>query len=258
MRRLALLLLAAPALAAAPVVLPRSELHDFTSRVNGRRYRVEVATPFRADPAKPSPAFYVLDGNWYFLAAAENVTEAGKTITPAIVVGVGYPTFDNDLVARRRMTELGSDDFMRVLLEEIKPWVNAHYRVDPARQILYGKSMGGLAVLRTWFRHPDAFSVWVAASPAILFHDSALLREPQPAVRPARMLITVGGNEDPARMIGPAAAMARRLGAAYWVIAGENHVSVSLASLGRAINFALPPPPRLPVKSAPAAAQKST
>lgn len=241
MKPAALLFLAALPLAAEPVVLPRSALHDFTSQVDGRRYRVEVATPFHADPAKAYPVFYVLDGNWYFLAAAENVTEAGQTITPAIVVGVGYPTFDNDEVARRRMYELGSDEFMRVLLEEVKPWVMAHYHGDPGDQVLYGKSMGGLAVLRTFFRHPDAFQAWVAASPAILFNQGALLKETRSTARPARMLFTVGGREDKTRMADPAAALAAQLGATFEVIPDENHVSVSLASLGRAINFALPP-----------------
>ena len=128
---LAAALLQAPSRSAepadGPIVIPRALRHDFTSRVNGRRYRLQVATPFRSDPAKAYPAFYVLDGNWYFLAAAENVTEAASTITPAIVVGVGYPTDDNDEVGKRRLFELtptagnagwgkggGGDAFLRV------------------------------------------------------------------------------------------------------------------------------------------------
>ena len=172
----------ADAVAGEPAVLPRATRYDFTSRINGRSYRVLVAAPFKADPDKFYPVFYVLDGNWYFFAAAENVTEAGNTITPAIVVGVGYPTEDNDAVAYRRALELtppggprgpdaeptgGGDDFLRVLLEEVKPLVQARYQVDVHRQTLYGKSLGGLMVLRLMFRNPGAFQTYVAASPAI-------------------------------------------------------------------------------------------
>jgi len=280
-------LLAAPLFSAlppadAPVVLPRAVRHDFTSRINGRDYRVQVAAPFRADPARAYPVFYVLDGNWYFLAAAENVTEAASTITPAIVVGVGYPTDDNDLVGHRRLFELtptegkvdwgrggGGDAFLRVILEEVKPWVEAHYRVDAARQTLYGKSLGGLMVLRTLFRHPEAFQTYVAASPSIWWDDKVVLTdEPALARKVAegrlhlRILVTSAEGEqyrgsDPKQLreserfrgIDNVSELAARLAAMapgslqaqYANFADENHVSVSLASLGRAINFALKP-----------------
>jgi predicted alpha/beta superfamily hydrolase len=221
-----------------PLVVPRASRHDFTSGVNGRQYRVLVSTPFKADPSRAHPVFYVLDGNWYFLAAAENVTEADRTITPAIVVGVGYPTEDNGEVGHRRLFELtptagpdqkgasgGGDAFLRVLLEEVKPWVEAHYRVDTAHQTLYGKSLGGLMVLRTLFRHPEAFQTYVAASPAIWWDDSAVLAdEPAFARRLGdgrlhlRVLITSaegeqGGRGDKSRMIDNASELAARLAA---------------------------------------------
>ncbi|HEY3754938.1 MAG TPA: alpha/beta hydrolase-fold protein [Opitutaceae bacterium] len=231
----------APA-ADGPVSLPRSTQHDFTSPIDGHPYRVCVATPFGADPARAYPVFYVLDGNWYFLPTADNVTESGKTITQAIVVGLGYPTYDNREVARRRMGELASDEFERVLLEEVKPWVEAHFHVDRAHQTLYGKSMGGLATLAVLARHPEAFQTYVAASPALRMDKNGLLKDAQPPTPPVRLLITVGGLESKGYMQDPAEAFAKKFGGTFYVIAGETHVSVSLASLGRAINFALPPP----------------
>jgi predicted alpha/beta superfamily hydrolase len=281
---LAAALLPAPSRSAeptdGPVVIPRSARHDFTSRVNGRRYRIQVSSPFLADPAKAYPLFYVLDGNWYFLAAAENVTEAASTITPAIVVGVGYPTDDNDEVGKRRLFELtptagnagwgkggGGDAFLRVLLEEAKPWVEAHYRVDGAHQTLYGKSLGGLMVLRTLFLHPEAFQTYVAASPSIWWDHRVVLADEAGFSRRVRegglhirVLVTSADGEqyrgsDPKLLregerygaIDNASGLAARLAAAapgnlqaqYFNFADENHVSVSLASLGRAINFAL-------------------
>src|SRR4051812_28678490 len=122
----------------APVVIPRARQYDFTSKISGRDYRVYVSLPFKADPAKKYPVIYLLDGNWYFGPMAYNVTESAgaRAIQQAIVVGVGYPSDDNDLAGSRRNLELtpsvdpnakdnrprgGGDAFLRVLEEEVKP-----------------------------------------------------------------------------------------------------------------------------------------
>lgn len=268
----------------APVLIPRAKQYDLTSRINGRTYRVFVATPFKADPAKKYPVMYLLDGNWYFGPAAINATESAgaRTIEPAIIVGIGYPTEDNDLVGRRRAFELtpsataaqkehgeygGGDAFLQVVEEEIKPFVAAHYAIDPTRQILYGKSFGGLAVLRQMFRNPTAYATYVIASPAIAWNDRDILKdEPGFAQRAKagelnlRLLLLAAGNEqyrgpDPklraqaerSRMIDNAMELADRLAALSpqkvvvekAIIPDEDHVSVSLAELGRALHFAL-------------------
>ena len=266
------------------VTVQRAMRYDLTSRITGRQYRIDVSTPFQAEPDRKFPVFYVLDGNWYFLAATGCVTEAGDTMTPAIVVGIGYPTDDNEEVGRRRVLELtpdsgqktwghnragGGDEFIRVLLEEVKPFVEARYRIDGTQQSLYGKSLGGLMVLRALFRYPGAFQNYIAASPAIWWDRRAVLAdEAEFSVRARagslrlRLLVMSASGEryegfDPKlrersesdRMIENAAELAIRLGALapgrisvrYTNIPGETHVSASLAELGRALNFALKP-----------------
>ncbi|HWA25172.1 MAG TPA: alpha/beta hydrolase-fold protein [Lacunisphaera sp.] len=270
----------------APVTIPRARQYDITSKINGRDYRVFVAMPFKADPAKKYPVIYLLDGNWYFGPTAYNVTESGgaRAIQQAIVVGIGYPSDDNDLAGSRRGFELtptadanstdprprgGGDAFLQVLEEEVKPLVAARYPVDPAHQILYGKSLGGLMVLRSLFRNPGAYQTYIAASPAISWNNRAVLNDEAAFIKRVqeeklslRLLITVGGDEvyhgdDPAQraaaerngMIPTAAGLAQRLSVlnservtiSYAVIPDENHVMVSLASIGRALGFALKP-----------------
>ena len=270
----------------APVLIPRARQYDITSKINGRDYRVFVAMPFKADPAKKYPVIYLLDGNWYFGPTAYNVTESAgaRAIQQAIVVGIGYPSDDNDLAGSRRGFELtpsvgpngadqrsrgGGDAFLRVLEEEVKPLVAARYPVDPAHQILFGKSLGGLMVLRSLFRHPGAYQAYIAASPAIAWNnrevlndETAFIRRVQDEKLSLRLLISVGGDEgyhgnDPVQraaagrngMIPDAAGLAQRLSVlnsdrvtvSYTVIPDENHVLVSLASLGRALGFALKP-----------------
>src|ERR1041385_6724924 len=151
-------------------MIPRARYYDFTAKSNGRAYRVFVSTPFRADPAKKYPVVYLFDGNWYFGPASINATESS---VPAIFVGIGYPTDDNSAYGARRGNDLtlsrdpndkgdtergGGRGFLRFVNEEVKPFIAAHYAVDPAQQILYGKSLGGLMVLHQLFSDPTAFS----------------------------------------------------------------------------------------------------
>lgn len=248
----------------APVSIPRAKQYDITSKINGRTYRVFVSTPFQAEAGKNYPVIYLFDGNWYFGPASINATESS---VPAIVVGIGYPTEDNRLVSSRRGFELtisretadkddtahgGGPAFLRFVADEVKPFIAAHYAVDPTRQILYGKSLGGLMVLHQMFTDPTAFSTYIAASPAISRNDREVLkgeaefsRRVQAGELNLRILITVGGAETNGSMIPNASELASRLAllnpekvkVTYNVIPDENHVLVSLASLGRTLGF---------------------
>jgi len=256
--------------AGIPAIIPRSTQYDFTSAINGRTYRLWVSTPFGAEPGKKYPVVYFIDGNWYFGPATYNETESAgaKEIDHAIIVGVGYPTDDNNEVSHRRVFELstsvlptdrtkeehgGADAFLRVLDEEIKRFVNAHYAVDPQRQCLYGKSFGGLFVLRQLLRKPEEFSTYIIVSPAVRWNDHEVLRDEQAFSQRVkagdlklRILFTAAANENP-QLIDDTKKLAERLSplnpdkvhVEYTTFADENHVSVSLASIGRGLFFAL-------------------
>ncbi len=242
-----------------------------------------VSTPRNADPGKRYPVFYILDGNWYFLPAEETAVETSEDLLAPIFVGIGYPTDDGNEVSQRRAFDLtlpgkqkdffgskagGGDDFIRVLLEEIKPLVETRYQVNQARQIIFGKSLGGLLVLHLLFVHPGAFQTYLVASPAIWWDNRSVLADEKSFSQGIKtsnlrlkVLITSAGNEqyrgpDPKlqaediyRTIDNASELASRLAAAspenlsvsYAIFPDETHNSVSLAALGRALYFALKP-----------------
>ena len=268
--------------AESDATVPRARQYDLKSRINGATYRVFVSTPFKAEPGKRYPVLYVIDGNWYFAPASINATESSYKVGPVIVVGIGFPTDDNDQIQQRRFFELtpwsapsskpgqsgGGDVYLRVLEEEIRPFINAHYAVDPARQILYGKSLGGLMVLHQMFTHPESYATYISASPSIWFNDCAVLKDEAAFIRRVkdsqlhlRLLLTAAGNEqyrgpdptqkakDRAQMIDNAMELADRLAVVdptslhveKAIFADESHTSVSLASLGRALYFGLKP-----------------
>jgi uncharacterized protein len=262
--------------------VPRAKQYDITSKINGLKYRVMVSTPRNPDPGKHYPVFYLLDGNWYFMPAAYSDSATDPQLLASIFVGIGYPNDDTE-IDRRRAFDLtppgklkdffgskagGGDDFIRVLLEEVKPLVESHYQVDQARQIIYGKSLGGLLVLHLLFVHPEAFQTYIAASPAIYWDNSSVLAGEKDFSQKIKtgnlrlkVLITSASEEqyrgsDPKlqaeevyRMVDNASELASRLATispqnlsvTYAIFADETHNSVSLASLGRALYFALKP-----------------
>ncbi len=59
----------------------------------------------------------------------------------------------------------------RHLLQNVVPWIEAHWGVTPPRLGLLGISMGGQGVLRLAFKHPRTFPVVAAISAALDYHE---------------------------------------------------------------------------------------
>lgn len=267
-----------------PVTASRERQFEFTSGINGLPYRLMVSAP-KMEPGKRYPVLFVFDGNWYFRIASDTATWGSGTFEPAIVVGIGYPTEERSEINRRRAIDLtiveeksrfangsgGCDAFLRVIEEEIKPFIAGRYAVDPARYMLYGKSIGGLAVLRALFTLPERYSTYLIVSPSIWQGDKAVLageaafsEKARTGALNLRILFSVGGDEDykgtePAikadfeanGTVSNSRSLANRLGklapdkvlVRFATFPDENHNTVSNASIARAITFALPPPP---------------
>jgi predicted alpha/beta superfamily hydrolase len=207
---------AAPATAQKGPLLRSRKLSEsiMTSR-QGRQHRVLVTAPSGTAPKNGFPVLYVLDADGWFGSAVEIVKiREYEKLTPTIVVGVASPKhFFFDPSRSYDFTPPGSadpdfegielggaDEFLAFLDGTLKPWVRSHYRADAARQILFGHSLGGLFALHAMFREPDAFAVYLAASPHIGFSDKAILHEAtafqsNPKRQTPRLLVTVGELE---------------------------------------------------------------
>jgi hypothetical protein len=148
---------------AAAAAVPHAAQYDLKSSQNGQTYRLSVAAPFTIDPQVAYPVLYVLDGNFFFGSAAyieAKLTHDGD-VTPAVVVGIGYPTDNWDEVRRRRYDDLspwplepailalvapgiaktgGGDAFLRFIEQDVKPFVAARFKVDSSKQTLYAET----------------------------------------------------------------------------------------------------------------------
>jgi predicted alpha/beta superfamily hydrolase len=255
-------------------MLPGAVQYDFTSRITGRPYRLTITPPVNRDPTLLYPALYVLDGTAWFATSSEVATVFGATgqAGTGYVIALGYQTEDVMVASELRSLDMtsfrspnprfasvtgGGDAFLRAIYEEVQPFVLSRHRVDPDRQAIWGHSIGGLLVLRSMLRDPGRFSTYVMASPTInndvLADEPAFLERTARSKMALRVLITVGGDEQPPgeapayRMIDDASALADRLRAGApqlqverTIFPGEGHLTAGLLSLIRSIQFAWP------------------
>ena len=209
---------------------------DFTSKVNGRAYRLFVSIPTRR-PVPPAghAVLYLIDGNLHLGIAVDTarIQACWPDVIDPVVVGVGYPTDSVSTALDRRMIDLttpisderlkkgfiakmprpsegfgGMDNYFRVIEEEVKPRVEAMVAINRQEQVLMGHSLGGLTTLHALFRHTATFQQFVAISPSIWFNDCAVLAHEaafSDQVRSgqvkARALISVGGLESTFRFV---------------------------------------------------------
>ncbi|MBU2650398.1 MAG: alpha/beta hydrolase [Bacteroidetes bacterium] len=154
---------------------------------------LEVWLPSDYDPEKPEgyAVLYMHDGQNLFDTATANIGEEwgvdetmsrllreGK-IRDCIVVGMWCtpdrmleytPAKPYNLMIEKRLQtgreeedsveQPGGDDYLRFIVEEVKPFIDSVYNADPGKESTFiaGSSMGGLISLYALMEYPDVFS----------------------------------------------------------------------------------------------------
>ncbi|MFE0100680.1 enterochelin esterase [Streptomyces sp. NPDC059009] len=116
----------------------------------------------------PLPVLVLCDGDMWFgrigLQHSLDTLIAAGTLPPLAVLAP-------DAVDRRtRGRELGArDPFVQFLADELLPWAGRHGPLtgDPARTVVAGQSLGGMAALYAGLQRPDRFGHVVAQSPSL-------------------------------------------------------------------------------------------
>lgn len=131
------------------------------------------------------PVIYVLDGEGQFMQAVGAIRFLGKVnkMPPAIVVGIRNTKRSRDLSPPtsspedlKKMPDAGgADRFLVFLTQELRPYIEKSYRTRPFH-ILFGHSLGGLFAVHTFLNNPDAFSAYIASSPALWWNNNAAVR----------------------------------------------------------------------------------
>lgn len=151
------------------------------------------APPSQQERRAPAAVLYLLDGanNFVHTAAAVDFLIGTGRIPEMIVVGI--PNLDRG----KDLTPGGGDRFLTFLTTELAPWVERRYRTAPFR-IIAGHSRGGLFALHTLLNRPESFNAYIAMSPALWWHDRAVLGDMEAKLKrlpPRRFLYMTDGDE---------------------------------------------------------------
>jgi predicted alpha/beta superfamily hydrolase len=193
--------------------------HELTSRALAAARTVAVWLPpkYERDTTSRFPVLYLHDGQnlfdtatafgveWQVDETATALIKRGE-IEPLIVVGVfnagdaraeDYTPLADVKIGRGG----GLGPHGRMLVEELKPWIDARYRTlpDSPHTALGGSSLGGLATLHLGLRYPTVYGSLAVHSPAVWWADRGVIADVQalPTRLPWRLWLDAGTAEGP-------------------------------------------------------------
>jgi predicted alpha/beta superfamily hydrolase len=204
------------------MIAEQLRMHEnFGSSHLGQPRNVLVYLPpgYGAKPEERYPVLYMHDGQnlcnpadafggvaWAVDDTAQRLILAGE-IEPLIIVGI-YNTGEcrideyTPVAAQRgRMRGRGgqADQYGRMIIEELKPFIDREYLTRPEREFtgIGGSSLGGLVSLYLAFKRPDIFSRVAAISPAVWWAGNQIIRETAklPERIPLRIWLDIGKKE---------------------------------------------------------------
>jgi predicted alpha/beta superfamily hydrolase len=181
-----------------------------------RDVTVYLPPGYERDADRRYPVLYLHDGqnlfdpdlafkkgeHWRVGETTTALIEAGR-VRPLIVVGI-HNTGARRLLEYtpshdRRRGGGGGDAYGQMIVEELKPFIDAKYRTSPeaASTALGGSSLGALVSLYLGLKHPDAFSKAAVMSPSVWWDRRVILRHvrearPKP---PLRLWVDIGTRE---------------------------------------------------------------
>ena len=188
---------------------------------SGRKVYVYLPPGYEADPERRYPVLYMHDGQnlfdpteafggvpWAVDETAQHLIVSGE-VSPLIIVGVhnaGATRIDEYTpvpAQRGRMRGRGgkAELYGRMLIEELKPFIDGEYRTRPEREFtgLGGSSLGGLVSLHLGLKHPDVFSRLAIMSPSVWWGNNQIIRETAMIGErlPLRIWLDIGKREGP-------------------------------------------------------------
>jgi predicted alpha/beta superfamily hydrolase len=228
----------------------------------GRDFQIQVTAPGTPPilPGQSAPAIYVLDGGYDIAGPTGWLLGGAGAIAPAYVITIGYPpggpfTRERDLLfapgTRPDGTVAkggGGAAFRAFLLEELKPFMETRYPLDPKSAVLFGHSLSGVFTANMLADRPEAFSGYLIASPSLWADPSVIDRlRTVPARAPGRkVFVAWGAKEEPYMTDGGqkvSAALSSdpaRLTLRTKAFEDEQHISYYPLVMSAALPFLLP------------------
>jgi len=215
-------------------VLPLSRVHRIASAINGRRYVLTVARPGgyaegRSSDSTRYPVLYIMEesaGAFLRMTVPGFRFTHGSQNSGLIIVGVSpapspsgapsvtalskmdlspppFPFADSALTRLQKEVPGagGAPLFVRVLREEIIPFVERTYRTTSDRGIL-GMSFSGMFTAYVLFAAPELFTRYAMVSPSLWWNEGSIFRMEEAFANrapelPKTVYLSTGSNEWP-------------------------------------------------------------
>jgi predicted alpha/beta superfamily hydrolase len=158
-------------------VVPNTHELLVRSQAVGRTFVILVSVPSGpfVESGKKLPAIYALDGGYGIAGPIGQLMTWSGSITPAFIVSVSHPTGDpnrdHDLLHTPTVRDGvtiggGGEAFATFLTDELQPFLENRYPLDPAAAVLFGHSLAGLFAAKVLASAPESFAGFIIASPA--------------------------------------------------------------------------------------------
>ena len=196
-----------------PVPIANSELHELTSSIVGQKYYIKIRLPEDYyDSTDSYPVLYLMDGDHTFAMATDIVQYLiyGEHIPDLLIV---CPSYGSKKLSREGGTNMRERDllpvpmeglvaspgaalFLQFIEQELIPFVETHYRVNPSDRILEGYSLGSFFVLYTLFQKPGIFTRMIAIDgSADWLQDMEEKYSTERSTLPVRLFVGSGSND---------------------------------------------------------------
>lgn len=259
-----------------PVTLAGTEVRSLVSTaVEGMEYKIFIALPKGYDASSERYAvLYCLDAWNHFGIITETyrLLRYFNDIEPLLIVGISWEADDAQHLYNRSRdyfptyvspkelaeqfgqgladlipTSGGAAEFLHFFQDELFPFVEREYRVDPSDRGIFGHSAGGNFTAWVLFNTPEVFQRYLIGSPFLPWDDGlaykqeAAYAERQSAL-PAQVFLSIGSEEGEgtvARLERLRDTMEARnyegLDLAFTVFEGETHMSGLPVTYSRAL-----------------------
>jgi len=193
---------------------------DFGSNhlTEARNVLVYLPPGYGIEEERRYPVMYMHDGQnlynpedafggvaWAIDETAQALILAGK-VEPLIIVGIynaggRLEEYTPVPAVRGKMRGGGgrADDYGRMIIEELKPFIDNEYLTRPEREFtgLGGSSLGGLVSLHLGFKRPNVFSRLAIMSPSVWWANNQIIREAAKLTDrlPLRIWLDIGRRE---------------------------------------------------------------
>lgn len=202
---------------------------------------VYLPSLYDAEPVRSYPVLFMQDGqnlfdpetsfvkgNYWRMGETADELIAAHEIEPLIIVGI-YNTGEHriDEYTPTEDMRLGggqADAYGRMLLEELKPFIDRTYRTLPGAGNcgMGGSSLGGLVSLYLGLRYASTFGKLAVMSPSVWWHERAILKTVAQIDKKPELKIWLDiGTKESRRAVPDARALEKCLLRKGWKL-GEN------------------------------------